>query len=67
LPAGERPIALLAFNVGVELGQLAVVVPAWGLLALAVRGGIPRARLVRPMSMLIGAVGLYWAIVRLSA
>jgi hypothetical protein len=64
LPAGERPVALLAFNAGVELGQLAVVLPAWGLLALAVRRGIPRARLVRPLSILIGAAGLYWAVVR---
>jgi HupE / UreJ protein len=65
LPAGERPVALLAFNAGVELGQLAVVLPAWGLLALAVRAGVPRARIVRPVSILIGAAGLYWAAVRL--
>jgi HupE / UreJ protein len=64
LPEGERPVALLSFNVGVELGQLAVVLPAWGLLALATRRGISRARIVRPVSVLIGAAGLYWAITR---
>ena len=64
-PARGRPaLRLLSFNVGVELGQLAVVLPAWGLLALATRSGVPRARIVRPVSVLIGAAGLYWAITR---
>jgi HupE / UreJ protein len=64
LPEGDRLLSLLSFNVGVELGQLAVVLPAWGLLALATRRDIPRARIVRPVSVLIGAAGLYWAITR---
>jgi HupE / UreJ protein len=64
LPGGDRPLALLSFNLGVELGQLAVVLPAWGLLALAMRKGVPRARIVRPVSVLIGAAGLYWAVTR---
>ena len=64
LPVGERLLSLLSFNVGVEVGQLAVVLPAWGLLALATRSGIPRARIVRPVSVLIGLAGLYWAITR---
>ncbi len=65
LPAGERPLALLAFNVGVELGQIAVVLLAVALLASAVRLGVSRRRLVRPVSVLIGAAGLYWAVARL--
>jgi HupE / UreJ protein len=64
LPEGERLLSLLSFNVGVELGQLAVVLPASGLLALATRSGIPRARIVRPVSALIGVAGLYWAVTR---
>ena len=41
LPAGEIPLALLAFNVGIELGQIAVVAAALAL-ALAVRNaGLP--------------------------
>ncbi len=64
LPEGDRLLALVSFNAGVELGQLAVVLPAWGLLALAARNGIPRVLMVRPLSVLIGAAGLYWAIIR---
>jgi len=67
LPAGERVTALLAFNGGVELGQLAVIVIAQAFLAAAVTLGVPRARMVRPLSLLIAAVGLYWAGARLSA
>jgi hypothetical protein len=64
LPEGERATALLAFNVGVELGQLAVVLPAWGLLALAARRGIDRGRIARALSVPIAAAGLYWAVAR---
>src|SRR5262245_47075988 len=39
LPSRDRPLALLSFNAGVELGQLAVVLPTWGLLAIATRKG----------------------------
>ncbi len=65
LPAGERPLALVSFNLGVEGGQLAVILVAVVLLALAARFGRPRARLVRPLSITIAGVGLYWAIARL--
>ena len=64
LPVSDRPLALISFNAGVELGQLAVVLPAWGLLALATRSGMARARIVRPLSVLIGIAGLCWAIAR---
>jgi hypothetical protein len=64
LPEGQRLLALLSFNLGVELGQLAVVLPAWGLVAWAVRRGIPRARIARPLSVSIGLAGLYWAVTR---
>lgn len=65
LPAGRRAIALVSFNVGVELGQLAVLAAAW----LAV--GWPfrerpwyRARVVVPASVAIAGVGLWWAVTR---
>ncbi len=67
LPAGERPTALLAFNFGVELGQLAVILLAAAFLVASARGGLSSARLVRPLSVLIAGAGLYWAIVRLFA
>ena len=66
LPRGEFLPALIAFNVGVELGQLTVI----GLALLAVGlwfRGRPwyRARVVIPASALIAAVGGYWTITRI--
>ena len=64
LPAGEFVPALLAFNIGVELGQLCVV-----LLCLLVVGGLRnkpwyRERITVPASALIGVIGLWWALSR---
>ena len=66
VPAGQFTIALVAFNLGVELGQLAVI----GIAMLAV-GWWRAARLetyrrwvVVPVSLAIAAVGLYWTITR---
>ena len=64
LPDGEWIPALVSFNVGVELGQLAVI----GLAFLAV--GWFRDRpwyrpwIVRPASALIALIGIYWAVQR---
>ena len=65
LPPGNRTLALVSFNVGVELGQLAVLVAAWIVLGLPFREK-PwyRARVVVPCSVAIAAVGLYWAVAR---
>jgi hydrogenase/urease accessory protein HupE len=63
--------AILSFNVGVELGQVAVVVVAWPLLARLRRGedardaGIRQRRLARMGSVPILACGLYWLFDRL--
>lgn len=65
LPEGDRVTALLAFNGGVELGQLAVILPAFGLLAVLERASLPRRPLVRALSVAIAATGLYWTAVRL--
>lgn len=66
LPAGERATALLAFNAGVELGQLAVIAAAF--LAVGWLRDRPwyRSRIVVPASLAIAAVGLFWAIERLA-
>jgi hypothetical protein len=66
LPRSEFLTALLSFNVGVELGQLAVIVSAWLLVGLwwKTRSWY-RARLVQPLSALIAAVGVYWTIERI--
>jgi HupE/UreJ protein len=65
LPAGRLAHALLGFNVGVELGQLAIVVIAWPLLRLAlrVRSG-SQALLIQLGSAPVLAAGLYWFLSR---
>ncbi|MDJ0739029.1 MAG: HupE/UreJ family protein [Gammaproteobacteria bacterium] len=67
MPDDAFVTALIAFNVGVELGQLAVILAAY----LAVGwwfGDKPYYRhvVVIPASLVISAVGLYWAFERVS-
>jgi hypothetical protein len=64
LPEGQHLTALLAFNVGVELGQLVVIAVAAVLLGAWVRLGGHRRTLVRLVSLLIAAVGLLWFVQR---
>jgi hypothetical protein len=64
LPERHHLLALLAFNVGVELGQLAVIALVAAALALwGLRGG-DRRSLVRPASLVIAAIGLFWTFER---
>jgi len=67
LPEGRRLTALLGFNVGVELGQLAVIALAAAVVALWAKLGGERRALVRPVSLVIAAVGLYWTVQRIVA
>jgi hypothetical protein len=64
LPTGELASALVAFNVGVELGQLAVVALAMLLAGWARNRPWYRERVTVPASVVIAAVGLWWAIER---
>jgi hypothetical protein len=66
LPAGEFLPALIAFNVGVELGQLSVITLAFLCVGLWFRQR-PwyRTRIVMPASLLIAATGGYWTIERI--
>ena len=67
LPRDQFVVALVGFNVGVELGQLAVI----GLAFLAVGWfrSMPayRVRVVIPASLLIAVVALYWTAERVMA
>jgi len=64
---GELLPGLLAFNLGVELGQLAFVAVALLLAAAAVRLA-PRAVLVAPqVARVLGAVALFWTLERAGA
>ena len=66
LPRSEFVTALLSFNIGVELGQLAVITLAYLLIGLWWKEkDWYRARLVLPLSALIAATGVYWTIERI--
>ena len=66
LPHGDIPLALLMFNVGVEIGQLAFV----ALIMLMVRAfKLLQVRWPRSMALLpayvVGSLGAFWTIQRL--
>ena len=64
LPSGARLISLLAFNLGIETGQLAVVLGIMPI-AYAVRSSLVYRRAVLPWgSAVIAAVALVWLIQR---
>ena len=64
LPDRHRLLALLAFNAGVELGQIAVIALVGAALGLWVLAGRERKTLVRPASLAIPATGLLWTVQR---
>lgn len=66
-PGDDLPVALLSFNVGLELGQLTVVATVLLLAALFTRwrpGGAPRA--MRAAVYAMGIVSAYWCFERLA-
>lgn len=64
LPPGDFAAALIGFNVGVELGQLAVVALAFAAVGWWRERPWYRRRVVVPACIVIAAVGLYWAVER---
>jgi hypothetical protein len=68
LPQGEIPLALLVFNVGIELGQLGFIA-----LVLAVRAALlrfepsPSPGLARVPAYAIGSLAAFWLFERLAA
>jgi hypothetical protein len=66
LPQSHLPLALLCFNVGVEIGQLAMVLAAFLVVNTPVaRAWLPKAR--RPALYAIGIVAAYWSWQRVAA
>lgn len=65
LPAGRLPGALLSFNLGVEAGQLALIVLAWPILRFALKrwGSV----VVELGSAVTLCLGVYWLIDRMWA
>jgi hypothetical protein len=65
LPPGRVAAALLGFNLGVELGQLAIVAVTWPLLRILLRREpVQRRLLIQLGSTPILAAGLYWFLSR---
>jgi len=70
LPEHALLLSLFSFNLGVELGQLTVVLGLYGLSLLGTRKFIPAVQLRPALSLviyLIGGFGAYWSISRTSA
>lgn len=66
MPDGAFMIALISFNVGVELGQLAVILAAFLAISVWLRHkSWYRKVVVIPASLIIAITGLYWAFDRL--
>ena len=65
LAQGQFILSLIAFNIGVELGQLAVIAAAFVIFALPLgRSAIYRRVVVIPGSVAIAFLGLWWAFER---
>jgi hydrogenase/urease accessory protein HupE len=67
LPENHIPAALLCFNVGVELGQLAVIGVVLAVRALATRFNLGRAWLARGLIYAMGATAAFWSLDRVAA
>jgi len=67
LPAQHIPTALLCFNVGVELGQLAVIAAVLAIRALAARARFAPPWMGRGVVYAMGSVAAFWSLDRLAA
>ena len=68
LADGQFMLSLISFNIGVELGQLAVLVPAFLLFGVVAGNALWYRRLIAiPASYLIGAIGMWMLITRVFA
>ncbi len=65
LPAGQLAVALVSFNVGVEAGQLLVVLPLLPLLLWLRRYERWRVTGVRVLSVLLALAGIAWFVARI--
>lgn len=67
LPAGDVPLALVGFNGGVELGQLAFVGAVLAVLAAVRRAPLPAPGWLRAMPVTaMGALATYWCLERVA-
>lgn len=64
LPKGHEVVALASFNLGVELGQVAIIAAAFPLLKKALDTRWYRPQAVRVASALMMVVAIYWFVQR---
>jgi hypothetical protein len=65
LPPGKFYTSILSFNIGVELGQIAVIATVFSLIIIPLRQKIwYRKAAVYPLSVLIAMVAAYWTVER---
>lgn len=67
LPAGDKISALLFFNLGVEAGQVAIILGVFGALSTAsrvLRAPARSAAFARPLGYALGVVAAFWFIER---
>ena len=67
VPEQHLPSALVCFNVGVELGQLAIIAVVLGVRQLVLRLRVDRDRMRRGLVIAMGSVAAYWSIDRIGA
>jgi hydrogenase/urease accessory protein HupE len=67
LPERHLPAALVCFNLGVELGQLAVIAAVLAVRALAARLRLARPGLSRAVIYGMGATAAFWSLDRVAA
>ena len=64
LPSSDYVLGLFAFNVGVELGQISVIVAAFALVGWFINKSWYRSRIAIPASCAIAVMGAWWFIER---
>jgi hypothetical protein len=65
LPRGQEALALIGFNLGVEVGQIAVILIVLALVAAWRTKPFYAARIAQPASALIAVAGLIWTVQRI--
>ena len=65
LPRNQFATSILSFNIGVELGQITVILAMFAFIIIPLKNVKNyRKRVVYPLSALIGLIALYWTIER---
>ena len=66
IPPADFLPALFGFNMGIEAGQLVVVVIAYALVAIWWKRESYARMIARPASFVIAVSGLFWAALRIA-